>query len=165
MAVMHSPSKSKILTLEYIISMYSAINFTPGDSFSWSAGDNTVYYPKSKPFDDYFRYSLLHEIGHAELMHNNFTNDLSLLSMERDAWEKSKQIAQRFGTAIDDEHIETCMDTYRDWLYARSLCPNCHQCGLQTSKTAYGCAFCDHAWKVSESRMCKVTRRSIKKNS
>jgi len=144
--------------------MYPAITFTPGDMFSWSAGDTTVYYPADASFNDQFIYSLLHEIGHASLMHNNFTNDLSLVALERDAWEKSIQIAQEIGTSIDGDHIEKCMDTYRDWLYARSLCPNCHQCGLQTAKTAYKCVFCDHEWKVSESRLCKVTRRSIKKN-
>lgn len=164
MAATHSPNRSKTITLKGIVSMYPAITFIPGEVFSWSAGDNTVYYPSDAPFDEQFIYSLLHEIGHADLMHNNFTNDLSLVAIERDAWEKSKEIAQKLGTSIDDEHIEKCMDTYRDWLYARSLCPNCHQCGLQTSKTAYKCVFCDHEWKVSESRLCKVTRRSIKKN-
>lgn len=165
MGATHLASKPKILTLKSIMLMYPAITFTPGEVFSWSAGDTTVFYPAKAPFDSSFIYSFLHEIGHGLLMHNNFTNDLGLVSLERDAWEKSKEIAQKVGTSIDEEHIEKCMDTYRDWLYARSLCPNCHQCGLQTSKTAYKCVFCEHTWKVSESRLCKVTRRSIKKDS
>jgi hypothetical protein len=165
MAATRLPNKSKILTFAKIELMYPAIRFLPGEVFSWSPVDHIIHYPKQAPFDSSFIYSLLHEIGHAELLHNNFTNDLSLVKIERDAWEKSKEIAQKLGTTIDDEHIEKCMDTYRDWLYARSLCPNCHQCGIQTSKTAYKCIFCDHAWRVSESRLCKVTRRSIKKNS
>lgn len=159
-----SPARTNSPTLKAIVSMFPAITFTKGEIFSWSHGNNTIYYPADAKFDSSFICSFLHEIGHAELMHNNFTSDLSLVSMERDAWEKADEIAQKVGTTIDAEHIEKCMDTYRDWLYARSLCPYCHQCGLQTSKTAYKCVFCDNEWKVSESRLCKVTRRSIKKN-
>ncbi len=165
MAATHSHIRAKRLTLKDIISMFPTLTFTEGDQFSWSAPENTVYYPAETKFGDTFIYSFLHEIGHAELMHNNFTNDLSLVAIERDAWEKAKEIAQKIGTTIDEGHIEKCMDTYRDWLYTRSLCPNCHQCGIQSSNIAYKCVFCDHEWKVSVSRLCRVTRRSIKKNS
>jgi hypothetical protein len=83
--------------------------------------------------------------------------------MERDAWDKAIQIGKDFGLDIPTEHIEYCLDTYRDWLYARSLCPICHQCGLQSSKTAYTCVFCSTSWSVSKSRLCRVTRRTTTK--
>lgn len=158
-------SRANNLTLDDIRSTFPELKFAAGSVFSWSASDSTIYYPIDTDFDNSFLYSLLHEIAHGLLVHNSFTNDLNLISLERDAWEKSKKIAQSLGTNVDEEHIEKCMDTYRDWLYTRSLCPNCHQCGLQTSKTTYECIFCNDSWRVSLSRLCKVTRRAIKKNS
>jgi hypothetical protein len=155
----HSPNRPKLQGMHSLVSMHPDITFTPGDTFSWNPSQNSITYPTGVEVNDLFMCSLLHEIGHAKLLHTNFNSDLNLIEIERDAWEKAKQIAQESNTKIDDEHIEKCMDTYRDWLYARSLCPNCHQCGLQTAFTTYACIFCSHTWKVSRSRLCRVTRR------
>lgn len=163
MAATSSHSIAKTSKFSQLKSMYPAIEFAPGDTFSYSHGNSTVTYPIDSVKNTQFFYSLLHELGHAELSHNNFTNDLELVKLERDAWEKSKDIGQKIGIEIDPEHIEKCMDSYRDWLYARSLCPNCHQCGIQSARTAYSCPFCRNRWVVSQSRLCKVTRRSAHK--
>lgn len=165
MVAMHSPSKAKTVLVEQLKKHYPAISFLPGLSFVWSPIELVVTYDLTDNKSDTFVFSLLHEVGHALLEHNNFTSDLSLVKIERDAWNKAVEIAVDYGVEIPDVHIESCIDTYRDWLHARSLCPNCHQCGVQTSKTSYSCVFCRHHWAVSESRLCRVTRRSIKKSS
>ena len=165
MAVMHSPNKAKTVLVEQLQNHYPSISFVPGGSFIWSPAENIVTYDLTDKKPGAFAYSLLHELGHALLEHNNFTSDISLVIIERDAWDMAEKIAVDYDVRIPSEHIESCIDTYRDWLHARSLCPNCQQCGLQTSKTSYSCVFCRHHWAVSESRLCRVTRRSIKKNS
>jgi hypothetical protein len=143
--------------------MYPDINFTEGEVFSYSHGDSTVTYPNNVSNLTEFLYSLLHETGHAELLHNNFSSDIDLVNIERDAWERSIDIGQKIDVVVDSEHIEKCMDTYRDWLYARSLCPHCHQCGIQSARTTYSCPFCHNSWTVSLSRLCKVSRRGATK--
>lgn len=160
----HSPSSSKSSLLAKLKRSHPAYTFRPGEGHVWDPNTKTIFYPKSDAATPTFTYSLLHELGHAELMHNNFTSDLELLKMERAAWDKAIDIANTFDVTIDENHIEDCMDTYRDWLYARSLCPHCKQCGIQTSKTEYSCAFCRGHWKVNASRLCRVTRRTIKKS-
>lgn len=159
--ISHKTTKTNYFT--ELKSMYPAIHFTPGEIFSYSHGNSTVTYPIDSVQDTRFFYSLLHELGHAEALHNNFKSDLELIKLERDAWEKSKDIGQKIGIVVDHDHIEKCMDTYRDWIYARSLCPNCHQCGIQSARTAYSCPFCHNTWVVSQSRLCKVTRRNSRK--
>ena len=160
----HSQAKAKKLTFAHIVKQHPRIHFVSDTMFRWDPEANTVTYPKDSPQNEQFYYSLFHEIGHAELMHNNFTSDLELLKMERSAWDKASTVANTFGIEIASDHVETCMNTYRDWLYARSLCPNCKQCGIQTAKTQYSCAFCGGHWKVNVSRLCRVTRTTIKKS-
>ena len=141
---------------------YPAISFRAGTSFMWSHHDSAITYPIQAEYKPSFIWSLLHELGHALLSHEDFKHDLDLVRLERDAWDKARELSIVYGTEIPDDHIEACIDTYRDWLYARSLCPNCHQCGLQTARTEYGCAFCSKRWTVSESRLCRVSRRTAK---
>jgi hypothetical protein len=160
----HSPSSLKSSILEQVKKAHSGYTFVAGPVHAWDPNTHTITYSKDEHHSPAFIYSLLHELGHAELMHNNFKSDLELLKMERSAWDKACQLANTFAVSIDEDHIEDCMDTYRDWLYARSLCPTCKQCGLQTSKTEYSCAFCGAHWKVNASRLCRVTRRTIKKS-
>ena len=160
MAVTPSPSKSKTDLLKELHKAYTGITYAAGDSFMWSATEHTVYYP-ARSHTKTFPYSLLHETGHALLVHNSFKSDIDLIKMERDAWDKACEIAPRFDIDIPGDFIESCMDTYRDWLYARSLCPHCKQCGIQTASTEYTCVFCRAKWKVSKSRLCKVTRRRV----
>lgn len=162
MAVTPSPSKSSTELLKELKKTFKGISYVPGDSFVWSATENTVYYP-ARSHRQTFPYSLLHETGHALLGHNSFKSDIDLIKIERDAWDKANEIAPQFGINIPTDFIERCMDTYRDWLYARSLCPHCKQCGIQTDYTQYSCVFCRHHWIVSKSRLCRVTRRGLTK--
>ncbi len=162
MVATRSPIKNSIL-LKKISSDFSQFAFIASDNFIWVHTGSEIHYNKARLEDKSFAFSLLHELGHGLLDHSSFTSDVQLLKIERDAWDKAINIAEDYGIDIPHNYIESRMDTYRDWLYARSLCPKCHQCGLQTAKTVYSCPFCSGEWKVSESRLCRVTRRSIKK--
>lgn len=165
MARMNLVKTTPNATFAAIRNAFTSYAFEPSETFAWSPEQNTIFYPREQSLSKQFFYSLLHEIGHAELSHTLFTSDVDLLRIEREAWNKAEQLSSQFGIELSDEHIEKCMDTYRDWLYARSMCPHCHQCGIQSAKTTYYCPFCTHTWKVSESRLCRVVRRSTAKNS
>ena len=165
MAATHLPLKPKLPSLESIRLDNTGIDFVAADLFVWVPTKRTIHFPKQAVKDSEFFYSLLHEIGHAKLEHKDFGSDIELIRLERAAWDMAVVEASRYGYSIPEAHIESCLDTYRDWLYRRSMCPNCEQCGLQTSKMAYKCIFCSSTWAVSKSRLCKVTRRSIKKGS
>lgn len=133
--------------------------FAPGTTFLWSPKSGHVMYRVSAPDDTIARWSLLHEVGHALLQHHSYKSDFELLQMEVAAWEMAESIAPDFGETIDEEHVQDCLDTYRDWLYQRSTCPTCTSCSLQTDSRTYECFNCGTVWHVSTSRLCRPYRR------
>lgn len=137
---------------------FAQFNFVPDKICRWSAKLNTIFYT---PDDDS---ALLHEIGHAILGHESFTQDIELIHMERDAWNKALEIAPKYGVEISEDIIEDAMDSYRDWLHRRSLCPNCQQTGLQNSKTGnYHCINCHTCWHSNDGRQKHLVRRKVTK--
>lgn len=132
--------------------------FTPSDDFHWSPTDNTVYYiPDS---DD--RASLLHELAHGLLGHKSYARDITLLAMERDAWSRaSQELGPAYKVTINDKMVEAALDTYRDWLHARSTCPSCQAIGVQTNKHQYGCLACHEKWRVNDARICALRRYKV----
>lgn len=136
---------------------YPDIEFTGGDKYSWSSETRTITYALTdNALLDY--HSLLHELAHSLLNHDRYKNDINLIKIERDAWAFTKQLLNKYGVEINNDHIEDCLDTYRDWIYKRSKCPKCSHVGYQSAKNAYSCVFCTVSWKVSESRLCMVKR-------
>lgn len=144
---------------------YPKLSFKKGDSFSWAPHDNKIIYPEQAD-ESRAIWSLLHETGHALLKHSAYQMDFELLRLEANAWQKAKEIAKNIGVAIDEDHIQDCLDTYRDWLYRRSICPSCNITGLQDGRSFYKCHNCRTRWKVSSSRFCRPYRhaKSIKKS-
>ncbi len=139
---------------------FPEIHFKQGDSFSWSAKNNTVTYVTTKD-DDMGPVTLLHELAHASLDHKSFTTDFELLRMEVAAWEKAKEIGRAYSVDIPEDHIQKCLDTYRDWLHIRSTCPWCSTNGLQnTQNKSYNCLNCSGRWEVSASRLCRPYRKT-----
>ena len=134
------------------------VHFSPGERFSWSPAERKITYtPEQIEADG--RYALLHETGHAMLGHSNYTTDVELLKMEVAAWEKAKELAKTLGLSISEEHVQQCLDSYRDWLYRRSTCPNCGTNTLQNDSTNdYRCFNCHTEWEVSPSRFCRAYR-------
>jgi len=135
---------------------YEWITFMPGSTASWSPQDKQVTYEPSEEIPA--TWSLLHELGHALAAHSQYESDVSLLQKETEAWEKAVGISSTYKIEISDEHVQACLDTYRDWLHKRSTCPNCTGHGVQQSKALYCCVNCQSTWTVSSARFCRPYR-------
>lgn len=135
------------------------VTFIAGDDFTWSPLSHTVSYD---PSNDDATPSLLHELSHAVLGHSSYDRDVELIAMERAAWDHANSIAHTYGIDIQSDHIEQTLDSYRDWLHARSTCPSCQATGIQTKKQAYSCLACRHSWHVNEARVCALRRTQVK---
>ncbi len=86
---------------------------------------------------------LLHELGHALLLHKDFTTDPERLKMEREAWEKARELAEQYNIYYDEEFVEEELDSYRDWLHQRSRCKECGLTRYQTKDGVYHCPNCE----------------------
>ena len=136
---------------------FPAIKFEASDDFRWSPSTQTVFYKQDNPEVA----TLLHETAHATLNHTSYEHDIDLIHLEREAWNKTVELGKQFDVHIDDESVETALDTYRDWLHARSLCPTCRQNGVQASENTYTCVICNQQWSVNDARSCGLKRRKI----
>jgi hypothetical protein len=137
---------------------YPDIEFIEGSAAMWRPSNGSVTY---RPDDgDKAMWGLLHEVGHAILRHQNFVSDVDLLDKEVAAWSKAGELAAAYGIKIDENHEQDCLDTYRDWLHKRSMCPSCALQGLQTCADEYSCPYCRFAWNVTDSRLHRPYRRS-----
>ena len=137
------------------------LKFIPAASFYWCPETAEVFYDTARASEDSARWSLLHETSHALLDHNSYTADIELLHLEVEAWSHAITISKSYGIVIDDEYVQDCLDTYRDWLYRRSLCPGCGTQCLQSDESShYRCFNCHTRWHVSPSRFCRAYRRA-----
>lgn len=142
---------------------FSDIYFIESNSFAWSPRTRTIFHKKIYSHDDLAQ--LLHEVGHAQLRHSSYDSDIYLLDCERSAWEYAVHIlAPKYNIqlSMDDAIIQNSLDSYRNWLHARSCCPNCGAIGLQQPNKTYRCLICGGRWKTNEARTCEL-RRYIKK--
>lgn len=140
---------------------FAELEFRPSKTFYWSPKEQVIHY-RENAVDDASNWSLLHELSHALLKHKNYTTDFELLQMEVAAWAKAEEIAKHYQQTIDPDHVQDCIDTYRDWLYQRSTCPTCTACSLQSDHRTYNCLNCGTTWHVSASRLCRPYRRKQK---
>lgn len=151
--------------LSQLIQDFPDITFEPGNDFHWSPKTQSVTYRQNllalKPGE----WTLLHELGHGVLSHRTYQSDLELLQLEVAAWQKAEEIAQKYGMEIPDEHIQNCLDSYRDWLHLRSTCPTCNVHSLQTDANHYKCLNCGQVWSVTNSRFCRPYRRKEHKKT
>ena len=136
---------------------FPQFNFAKDAVAHWSPAQKTVYFRSNSA-------ELFHELGHAVLGHEQFVQDVELLKLERDAWTRGSDIARNYGVTIQKNEIENALDDYRDWLYARSLCPSCGQTGVQDRATfEYYCLNCDTRWRANDARTSGLKRRKIAK--
>ena len=143
------------------------LRFSPGTTFYWSPETNEVFYQPNDHTPKHV-WSLLHETGHALLEHTAYKADVELLRLEVAAWERAKELAKSLEIKIDEDHIQDCLDTYRDWLYRRSICPTCTtKCLQQADMAHYRCFNCHTTWGVTPSRFCRAYRstKNIQKPS
>lgn len=139
---------------------YPALTFTPGSPCRWSPETSTIFFDPKETADN--KAELLHELAHALLSHGSFERDIELLQKEREAWQYAlTELSPRFNVPIDPCLIDDRLDTYRDWLHERSLCPRCQQTGLQTKTKTYSCINCRSSWRVNDARQCQQRRWTI----
>ena len=143
---------------------FPQFKFRLSDNFHWSRTENTIFYPEiDNSKDDLYNLSLLHELAHAILDHSDYNLDINLLKMETAAWElASKDLALKYGIKIDDNFIQDNLDTYRDWMHRRSLCPNCSINGFQQSDLRYKCPSCGRIWQPNEAKFTMLRRYNKK---
>ncbi len=144
--------------------MLPHVIFEPGEAFFWSPEHSRITYKAFSTEKPQHTWALLHEASHALLGHKSYQKDLDLLLLEVEAWKKAKELAKRFGIVISEDHIQDCLDTYRDWLHQRATCPRCSTVSLQVSTREYRCHNCLAGWSVSASRFCRPYRMSSTSN-
>lgn len=137
---------------------YPQFHFKPGVRYAWSPEEKTVFYIDAPDQDNAL---LLHELSHAILGHTDYQRDIELLAMERAAWDNALLLAPSYNATISDDVIQGALDSYRDWLHARSTCPHCEATGLQTKRKTYSCLACRHTWSVNEARICGLRRTNV----
>ena len=144
---------------ERLVHYLPGVTFIRGENFSWNPETNSVEYRT-----DGTASALLHEFGHALLKHHTYSRDIELIGMERDAWLVARRIALELDIELDEDDIEDHLDTYREWLHARSSCTHCSETGLETAKHIYQCLSCGARWRVNDARNCQLRRYTEKKD-
>ncbi|NLA43173.1 hypothetical protein GX865_03435 [Candidatus Saccharibacteria bacterium] len=137
------------------------LKFKKSDVSRWSHSRQTIYF---NPNEKNANWIILHELGHACLKHASYQRDIELISMEKDAWQYAlDKLSDRYDLSIDQDFIEDHINTYRDWLHAKSTCPGCSLTGVEKSKHNYHCLGCGQGWSTNEGTQVRIQRYS--KNS
>ena len=118
---------------------FPEIQFRNGKKFLFKPPKTVVLGPE-EPNDALL---LMHEIGHALLKHRTFNVLATRLKMEREAWEKARELCEIYGVKYDEEVAERELDTYREWLDQKSRCPRCGLTRFQTPDGEFHCPRCD----------------------
>ena len=64
--------------------------------------------------------------------------------MESEAWDKARELADKYNIKVNEDLVQDELDTYRDWLHARSKCKKCGLTCYQTSDGVYHCPRCEN---------------------
>ncbi len=142
----------------HIGSDYPHLELVESNQFAWHAQKQRLAYKVSSKNTMQNIFSLLHELGHAVLGHKDYTYDIELLKLEVAAWEKARELSANYDITLDEDYIQDCLDTYRDWLHLRATCPTCYARSLQASARHYRCFNCQTEWGVTRSRLCRPYR-------
>lgn len=128
------------ITLPELQNSFPDLIFKPGHKFLFHPPKTILFKENDKNFNSL----ILHEIGHALLNHRNFKTDIDRLRMEVAAWEKARELAKQFNIPLDEDLIESELDSYRDWLHQKSKCKKCGLTRYQTDDGRYHCPLCDN---------------------
>jgi hypothetical protein len=140
---------------------YPAVSFVAGDSFVWSPAKNQITFAHNQENQEHATWALIHEVAHYILNHKKYKSDLELLKLESQAWSKANEIAKLYKIEIDQDHIQDCLDTYRDWLHTRAKCPKCGVVSMQRADLNYQCFNCKSVWSVPKSPLCRIKKELV----
>lgn len=136
---------------------YPQFKFVKSNKFMWSPNDKTIYYENSSDWS-----SLLHELSHAILNHTDYHMDIELVQMEAQAWQVAREkLAPKYKIEINIDAEDRGLETYREWIHNRSLCPRCGLNGYQKLDLTYICPSCGSPWTVNEAKFTQLKRRQI----
>ena len=131
--------------LQKIKSDFPKFRFVAGARFSFRP-PRTIVVPdeEDEARDDSGDTSLLllHEMGHAIMGHRDFKTEVGRLKMEVEAWEKARELCDKYGVVFDEELVETELDSYRNYLHQKSRCPLCGLTRFQTPDGEFYCPKC-----------------------
>lgn len=137
---------------------FPQFQFISGKEFRWAPHENAVYYQA----DSNNTAALLHELSHAVLNHQAYTRDIQLIEHEQAAWQHARAVlGLGYQVEISFDDIEDSLDTYREWLHARSSCPECSATGVQIKQSLYSCLACHRKWHVNDARTCQLQRTTV----
>ena len=137
------------------------LKFRSGTRYAWSPTEQIIWYETADADIVRGSLALVHELAHAILGHNKFRSDLELLKYEVRAWKQARILADTYELSLDEEYIDDCLESYREWLYRRSMCVECDNNSLQDSLGHYNCHICGAKWSVPRSQLCKIQRRKV----
>lgn len=131
-----------ITLLHQIFQDYPNFQFKFGSKFSFRP-PRTITLGPPQP-----NYGLLalHELGHALCKHKDYKLHVQRLKIESEAWETAKSLCLKhphYQIVFDSDFAQSQLDTYRDWLHQKSLCPRCQLTRFQSSNGNYHCPRCD----------------------
>lgn len=133
--------------------------FQVGDQFKFQPIEQTITY---QPQAEQAELLLLHELAHALLQHANYRFDIELVKMEADAWEYTKnKLLPSYDIATDPELIDDTLESYREWLYQRSCCPQCGSVGSQAADLSYKCLECPTKWQPNDAKFTALRRKQL----
>lgn len=142
-----------------IIASEPDLLFVPNGYFAYDAALELINYDPSALNTNEGKLSLVHEIAHARLGHFHYGSDFELLLMEIDAWCLTRKLAKQYKLTLDKHFIDHCIETYDNWLSARSTCPSCQTFCLEDSPHQFHCFSCGTDWRVNQ----RKDRRTIRK--
>jgi hypothetical protein len=137
---------------------YPGFTFVPSNIFCWSPKSKSINYISQQLDKKSGTYTLLHELSHALLNHQSYRSDLELIQLEADAWNLATKLGKNYGINVSQNHVQNCLDTYRDWLHQRSTCPKCQTVSAQKNALIYKCFNCSQEWTVTN-RFCRPYRK------
>ena len=132
------PSQSKLVAK--LQQDYPELTFTLGQRETFHPPKTIIYTSHANPL------LLLHELGHYIIHRTNFSSDIELIQIESLAWNEAKKLSAQYGIEWDEDFAQDHLDSYRDYLYTASLCPDCNITGYQDDKGDYHCPLCNKHW-------------------
>ena len=151
--------KTTSLSLSSLRADFPQFAFKAHAVFHWSPSSRTIYFNKDEVTTTGGILQLLHELSHALLNHVTFGSGIELLKMETAAWDKARELAAHYDFTVNEQRIEHCLDSYRDWLHLRSTCPRCKAVATEVKSHHYHCFNCLQQWTVPKDQRSRHYRR------